>query len=207
MAGVAEGHVTSKAAGYYHCFIIYQNHFTSKRPGFLCSCSLPTPCLASQRPPANHAACHPGKGNHIQVGQSPQGRAFFPLSVNGRKQKVRSVNQSGIFREDWEVYGGLATESVLRMKGSQETALKRINKKVHTFWPSIRRFLSSCHLLKLPTLSKKTNITKPTQINYHTVEPFRFSQQIKHSTTPGSENITNIYSECVQARGRVPNHN
>lgn len=54
---------------------------------------------------------------------------FFFFSVNGRKRKVRSVNQSGIFQEDWEVYGGLASESVLRMKGSQETALGSINKK------------------------------------------------------------------------------
>lgn len=35
MMVVAEGHVTSKAAGYYHCFIIYQNHFTSKGPSLV----------------------------------------------------------------------------------------------------------------------------------------------------------------------------
>lgn len=142
MAGVAEGHVTSKAAGYYHCFIIYQNHFTSKRPGSLSSCSLPTPCLASQRPPANPTACQPGKGNHKQVGQSPQGRVFFlsqPMAGNERSEVSISP---GYFQEDWEVYVGLVSDSVHRMKGSPETALGSINKKRI---PSSHQFSSSCH--------------------------------------------------------------
>lgn len=139
MADVVEGHMTSKAAGYYHCFIIYQNHFTSKRPGSVYSCSLPTPCLASQRPPANHTACQPGKGNHTQVGQSPQGRAFFfsllfsSLSRWPENERSEVSISQGYFEKTEKFMEDQWVSQFSEMKGSQETALGSINKKLHTF--------------------------------------------------------------------------
>lgn len=131
MAGVAEGHVTSKAAGYYHCFIIYQNHFTSKRPGSLCSCSLSTPCLARQRPPANHTACQLGKGNHKQVGQSPQGRAFFLSQWPETKgQKCQSVTDiSRRLRSLWRISERVSSQNE-RITGD---SIREHKQKVLTF--------------------------------------------------------------------------
>lgn len=81
MAVVAEGHMTLKAAGYYHRFIIYQNHFHIQETSPPLQLLPDSPCAASRRPPANHAACQSAKGNHKHASQSPGGWAVFALQM------------------------------------------------------------------------------------------------------------------------------
>lgn len=94
MAVVAEGHVPLKAAGYYHCFIIYQNHFHFQGTSPPLQLLPDSPCAASRRPPANHAACQSAKGNHKHSSQSP-GDGLF-LLCKCPERKVRGVNQGDI---------------------------------------------------------------------------------------------------------------
>lgn len=94
MAVVAEGHVPLKAAGYYHCFIIYQNHFHIQETSPPLQLLPDPPCAASRRPPANHAACQSAKAI-TNTPANHQGNGLF-LLCKCPERKVRGVNQGDI---------------------------------------------------------------------------------------------------------------